>query len=44
MTLSLLELLVAAKNGIAIDIEVQMVNKDDKGVAMVKLYGPYDKY
>ena len=31
------------KNGIAIDIEVQMVNKNDKGIAMVKLYGPYDK-
>ena len=31
------------KNGIALDIEIEMVAKGDKGIAMVKLYGPYEK-
>ena len=36
-------ILDARKSGIAMDFEVQMISKDDKGIAMVKLYGPYDK-
>ena len=31
------------KNGIALDIEIEMVAQGDKGIAMVKLYGPYEK-
>ena len=33
----------ARKNGIALEIEVEMMDKGDKGIAVVKLYGPYTK-
>ena len=29
------------KNGVALDIEVQVMLKSERGVAMIKLYGPY---
>ena len=38
-----IRILDARKVGVAVEVEVQMLNKDDKGIAMVKLYGPYDK-
>ena len=31
------------KCGVAYEIEVQMKDKNEKGIAMVKLYGPYDQ-
>ena len=34
-------ILDARKNGIALEIEVEMLDNKDKGSAMVKLYGPY---
>ena len=33
----------ARNNGIAVDIEIETIDKGDKGIAMVKLYGPYSK-
>ena len=33
----------ARKNGIALEIEVEMMDKGDKGIAVVKFYGPYTK-
>ena len=33
----------ARKNGIALDIEIETIDQGDKGIAMVKLYGPYSK-
>ena len=31
------------KNGVAWDIEIQMMLKSERGIALVKLYGPYDQ-
>ena len=31
------------KNGVALDIEIEMIAKGDKGIALVKLYGPYER-
>ena len=31
------------KNGIALEIEIEIIDKVDKGIAVVKLYGPYTK-
>ena len=33
----------ARKNGIALDIEIEMIDNGDKGIAMLKIYGPYSK-
>ena len=29
------------KSGVALDIEVEMIFKSERGIAMIKLHGPY---
>ena len=31
------------KNGVALDIEVEVKLKSDRGIALIKLYGPYNQ-
>ena len=35
--------MILGKNGVALDIEIEMIAKGDKGIALVKLYGPYER-
>ena len=40
---TMLRVLDTRKNGVALDIEIQIQSKSDRGIALLKLHGPYNQ-